>query len=124
MAGLNKKDLEYFKNLLHDKYREVLASISERKQKGLRVNEPVVEEIDQASRASEQALHLRLLDKDYKLLREIEHALAKFDKGEYGMCEGTGDWIDRKRLDLRPWTRYTIEYKQQLERRKKIVGID
>ena len=120
MAGLTKKDIVYFKDLLLEKRKEVQKVIEERKRNNLREdNEVMVEEIDQATKASEQALNLRLLDKDLKLLTEIDNALVKIDDGNYGICEGTGDWIERKRLEIRPWTRYSIEHKQELERRKK-----
>ena len=116
---LKKKELQHFKKLLMEKREEVLTSIKERKQLSFKSQEQVVEEIDQASQASEQALHLRLLDKDLKLLREIDLALARFEDGTYGICEGTGEPIEMKRLELRPWTRYSLEYKEEMERRKK-----
>ncbi|MCZ7585890.1 MAG: TraR/DksA C4-type zinc finger protein [Deltaproteobacteria bacterium] len=77
------------------------------------------DEADQASHASQAALAWRLLDKDRKLLKEIEHALAKFETGEFGYCEGTGKPIDKRRLEIRPWTRYSVDYKSELERQKK-----
>ncbi len=119
--GLSKKDLKAFREHLEAKRTEVQQNIDDRKRKSLREanNEVVVEELDQAAKASEQALHLRLLDKEMKLLREIDHAIAKFSDGTYGICEGTGDWIERKRLAIRPWTRYSIEHKNELEKRKK-----
>ena len=57
--------------------------------------------------------------KERKLLNQIELALRKIAEEEYGFCEGTGEPISKKRLALRPWTRYSIEYKEELERRKK-----
>jgi DnaK suppressor protein len=90
-----------------------------------RVNEAVFEpealpdEIDQASRESEQISLLRIADKERKLLLEIERAIGKFETGDYGICEGTGDAIGRLRLNARPWTRYSIHFKEKLERQKK-----
>mgnify|MGYP001944461432 CR=1 FL=1 len=74
--------------------------------------------LDVANRVSEQAYLLRLSDKEQKLLKQVNKALAKFEIGEYGICEGTGEPIVFKRLKARPWTRYTIEYKEQLERER------
>ena len=34
------------------------------------------------------------------------------------MCEGTDTPIGFKRLELRPWTRYSVAYKEQLERER------
>jgi DnaK suppressor protein len=61
---------------------------------------------------------IRFAGKERKLLIEIEHALEKMNTGEYGVCEGTGDPIGYKRLELRPWTRYSVAYKEQLERER------
>jgi DnaK suppressor protein len=74
------------------------------------------DEMDIASRQTDKAYLFRLADKERKLLAEIDHALAKFERGTYGICEGTGDAIGYKRLELRPWTRYSLEYKEKLER--------
>ena len=63
-----------------------------------------------------QAYLIRFADKERKLLSEIEHALEKMRAGEYGVCEGTEEPIGFKRLELRPWTRYSVAYKEQMER--------
>ena len=88
------------------------------------INDPdkFADESDQASQQVSQTFLLRLADKERKLLAEIDHALTKFDDGEYGFCEGTGDPIGYKRLQLRPWTRYSVEYKQRLEKEKRLRG--
>jgi DnaK suppressor protein len=74
--------------------------------------------MDLATRQSEQAYLLRLADKEQKKLQEIDRALAKFERGEYGYCEGTGEPIGMKRLALRPWARHGIEFKERLERER------
>lgn len=117
---LTKKELEKFKKQLEDLREEVTLRIRERANSA-RVDEAddLIEEMDQASRATEEAFTMRLLDKEVKLLREIDAALAKFDEGTYGICEGTDEPIERRRLEARPWTRYSVAYKEQLEREKK-----
>ena len=78
----------------------------------------LADELDIASRAQDQAFLLRLADKERKLLIEIDAALEKMRGGEYGLCEGTDEPIGFKRLELRPWTRYSVAYKEMLEREK------
>ena len=77
------------------------------------------DEVDLASMTTEQNLTFKLLDRDRKLLAEIEHALGKIDSGDYGYCEGTGEPIPKRRLEVRPWCRHSVKYKEQLERMKK-----
>lgn len=117
---LTKKELEKFKARLEELRAEVSGRIRDRANTARvdDVNE-LTEEIDQANRATEEAFNMRLLDKEVKLLREIDAALRKFDDGTYGICEGTDEPIERRRLEARPWTRYSVAYKEQLEREKK-----
>lgn len=117
---LTKEELREFKERLSTLREEVADRIRNRANTA-RVdgNEDLIEEMDQANRASEEAFNMRLLDKEVKLLREIDVALSKFDEGTYGICEGTDEPIERRRLEARPWTRYSVGYKEQLELEKK-----
>ncbi len=116
---LTKKELEAFQKRLLELRDEVCARIRDRASTARVDENDLIEEMDQANRATEEAFNMRLLDKEVKLLREIEGALAKFSDGTYGTCEGTGEQIERRRLEARPWTRYSVAYKEQLEREKK-----
>jgi DnaK suppressor protein len=80
------------------------------------------DEADQASEDAEVSLETRLLDRDAKLLREVERALEKVSDQSYGLCEGTDEPIGYARLKLRPWTRYSVTYKEELEREEKRSG--
>lgn len=80
------------------------------------------DEADLASEDAEISLETRLMDRDAKLLREVERALDKVLNGSYGLCEGTDEPIGYARLKLRPWTRYSVTYKEELEREEKRLG--
>jgi DnaK suppressor protein len=116
---LTREELEYFYRVLMQKREEIISRAKQTLGEGSLSGGTQGDEADQASHASQAALAWRLLDKDRKLLKEIEHALAKFEEGEFGFCEGTGKLIDRRRLEIRPWTRYSVEYKSELEKQKK-----
>lgn len=62
------------------------------------------------SDAWEQSFTLRLVEDRQSLLREVNDALARLKAGTYGICEGTGKPIPRKRLRAIPWARYCFEY--------------
>lgn len=49
-------------------------------------------------------------------LVEIDFALARIEKGEYGICEETGEAIEANRLLALPWTRLSIEGAELRER--------
>src|SRR5438128_709102 len=57
-----------------------------------------------AERGEVEALAGTLLD----TLREVEHALAKFESGEYGLCESCGQPISEARLEAKPAARLCI----------------
>jgi RNA polymerase-binding protein DksA len=76
------------------------------------------DDVDLANRHANQAYLLRFADKENKLLRQINLALSKLETGDYGVCEGTGEPIGYARLKIRPWTRYSVQHKEELERRR------
>jgi DnaK suppressor protein len=119
---LTEKELAHFRERLLDERERVKEKVSRHLAEAIVDSDRPADEIDQAGRLSDQAYLMRLVDKEQKLLAQIERALRKFDLGEYGLCEGTGEPIRRKRLELRPWTRYSIEFKEELERKKKMQG--
>ena len=115
------EDLEKFRELLASEKEKILHKARQALQSG-QINldkDEMYDEVDLASATVEQNLTFRLLDRDRKLLGEIEHALSKIDTGDFGYCEGTGEPIPKRRLEVRPWTRHSVKYKEQLEKKKK-----
>ncbi len=51
-------------------------------------------------------------------LSEVEHALAKFDQGTYGLCEAGGEPIPLARLRALPEARYDVRHQAELEARQ------
>lgn len=117
----NKEELRKFLSSLQSE-REIILKKSEAAMKSgemeLDKNE-MMDEVDFASITTSQNLTLKLLDRDRKLLGEIDHAINKIESGDYGYCEGTGEPIPKRRLEVRPWCRHSVKYKEQLERMKK-----
>ena len=59
---------------------------------------------------------LSLLSADKDAVFEIEEALKRIEKNTYGVCELTGKTIPKMRLEVIPWTRFTVEAQAQLEK--------
>jgi DnaK suppressor protein len=59
---------------------------------------------------------LSLLSSDQDALYEVEEALKRIEKHTYGVCELTGKSIPKARLQVIPWTRFTVEAQAQLEK--------
>jgi len=118
---LSREELENFRSLLLEEKDKIFKKSEHMVKNGnieLDKNE-MFDEVDLASMTTEQNLTFKLLDRDRKLMAEIEHALGKIENGDYGFCEGTGEPIPKRRLEVRPWCRHSVKYKEQLERMKK-----
>ncbi len=115
-AALSTRELTHFHTRLLDERKSVFSRLQTRVETATGDTDNLADELDIASRAQDQAFLLRLADKERKLLVEIDRALSKMDDGTYGLCEGTGEPIGKKRLEARPWTRHSVEYKERLER--------
>ena len=114
-------ELRIFWEMLNKEKRKIINNARNAVKAGsikLDTNE-MMDEVDLASVTIEQNLTFRLLDRERKLLAEVEHALNKIKNGEYGYCEGTGEPIPKRRLELAPWTRHSVKHKEQLEKMKK-----
>src|ERR1044072_93755 len=67
------------------------------------------DEGDQTLRALAESEFLSMHERLRKQLMEIESALARIEKGLYGICEETEEPIEPERLLAIPWTRFRIE---------------
>jgi DnaK suppressor protein len=117
-AKLTKSEIGLLFQKLIDEKDRVLGNFERHVDDALADEDILADEIDIAQRSTDQAWLFRMADKDRKLLIEIDAALEKMRSGEYGLCEGTDEPIGYKRLELRPWTRYSVAYKEMLEREK------
>lgn len=118
-SGLSKKQVKaLYEKLLSERDR-VIQGHGAHLSDAISNVDPLSDEMDVAQRHTEQAYLMRFADKERKLLVQITNALEKLETGDYGVCEGTGEPISLKRLELRPWTRYSVEYKEQVERERK-----
>jgi len=118
-AGLDEEQILELYQKLKDERIRVLRGLDKHLGEAVTDIDPLADEVDVATRHSEQAYLIRFADKERKLLREIDHALEKMRDGEYGLCEGTDEAIGYPRLSVRPWTRYSVRYKEELEREKR-----
>jgi len=115
--GLTAAQMKELKQTLLDKREELRRSITQRRDRDSSVDpSEIIEELEQASTGQQQDVALRILDKEVKLLRELERALKKFEAEEYGLCEATSEPIGYARLKARPWARYSVTHKEELER--------
>ncbi len=81
------------------------------------------DDADWASDSAAQSLAVRLVDRDVKMLHEIDAALDRITAGaSYGVCERSGEPIGFERLSLRPWTRFAVAAKEEVERARAVAA--
>ena len=124
-ADLTKANIERFQQMLLEKRREILASVSEMEGEALKksrsdasgdLSSMPIHMADIGTDIYEQEFALGLMDSERKLLREIDDALQRIEQHTYGICEGSGKPISKARLEAQPWARYCIEYARMLEK--------
>jgi RNA polymerase-binding transcription factor DksA len=81
------------------------------------VPNPIENMADAASDSYDRDYALAMVSSSQTLLYEIEQALSRIYKGTYGVCEVTGNAIEKERLAAVPWTRFTAEAQNALELR-------
>ena len=121
---LTVEEIENFTQLLLEKRREILGNVDHMQGEALDNNRQnstgdlsnmPIHMADIGTDNYEQEFTLGLLESERKILREIDHALVKIQKGTYGICEGTGKLIGRHRLEAKPEARFCVEYARMVE---------
>ena len=77
---------------------------------------------DRATQESEFTLELRTRDRERKLIRKIDEAIASLEGGDYGFCEACGIEIGIRRLEARPTANLCYDCKVLDEIREKQMG--
>jgi DnaK suppressor protein len=111
---MSEAQLAFFRQLLLAE-RQALIDAARETTVNLRENEATADWTDRATIEEEQALELRVRDRERKLLKKIEEALARIEDGSYGWCEDTGEPIGVARLIARPAATLTVEAQERHE---------
>jgi DnaK suppressor protein len=122
-AGFSTKELDFYRDLLLAKRRELVGDMGSMEAEALRsssgsnLSNLPIHMADMGTDNYEQEFTLGLVEKDRVVLREINQALAKIQDGTYGICEGTGKPISKARLEVQPWAKFSIEHARLMEKR-------
>jgi DnaK suppressor protein len=112
---MSDEQLEHFREILNAWKRELMFEVDRtvHHMQDEAANFP--DPNDRATQESEFGLELRTRDRERKLLRKIDSALARIDDGSYGYCEETGEEIGLKRLEARPVATLCLEAQERRE---------
>ncbi len=112
---MGDEQLEHFQEILNSWKRELMNEVDRtvHHMQDEAANFP--DPNDRATQESEFGLELRTRDRERKLLRKIDSALARIEDGSYGYCEETGEEIGLKRLEARPVATLCLEAQERRE---------
>jgi RNA polymerase-binding transcription factor DksA len=118
---MNKKDLQYFKDkLLKEKklLEEELLSVGKMDPNNPndwdassdQIEVDTADENEVADKFEELEENKMILNKLEPQLREVNAALERIEKGTYGICEVSGEPIERGRLEANPSARTSMKH--------------
>ncbi|MGC1618867.1 MAG: TraR/DksA family transcriptional regulator [Candidatus Acidiferrum sp.] len=102
------KQKKTFEDLLRSKLAE-LKSHLDLLRKEIIVEDEVDDEVMQASRSGNRELAILTMDREIRNISEIEQALQRITRSEYGICITCEKTIPNNRLNAIPWTRQCVD---------------
>ena len=78
--------------------------------------------VDQASSYTDKNVEMKAINRQIKLISEIDKALARIREDIYGYCLDTAEPIGLRRLMARPIAKYTIAAQEKHEKNEKVYA--
>lgn len=118
-----KEDLQHFKQKLEELQQETEEEITTLRESLDNLTSNQEDESsaaahhqgDIASEEDEREKFLIMIGKQQDKLDEITAALDRIELGTYGVCEDTGDKIQKERLEAIPYARYSVDARRKDE---------
>lgn len=108
-AGLDKDLIEQCRNKLLQMKQDLLNRQMTSQLEFVELDKMSGDEIDQTVAQISEDQYLISQERTRRQLFEIEAALARIQLGQFGVCEETGEIIERERILAIPYTRLSIE---------------
>ena len=120
-----EKHKAYFKRKLAEWKSDIIKTNNEALYNGsLDDNSVSADIVDQASSYTDKNVEMKAINRQIKLISEIDKALARIREDIYGYCLDTAEPIGLKRLMARPVAKYTIAAQEKHEKDEKVHADD
>jgi DnaK suppressor protein len=106
-------DVNEFRKLLEARRIELLSNVSDREE--IRI-ESAAEDFDRLQQQLNREVAIRNLDRESKLLKNVQSALRRIDEGEFGVCLRCEEAIPERRLKALPWAAYCVACQEAVDR--------
>jgi DnaK suppressor protein len=120
---MDQERLEYFKGLLQDQLDKLIEEALKTVNGMTNLKDNFPDPSDRAALETDRNFHLRIRDRERKLIEKIKEALERIDNGTFGICEICSKEIGEERLSVRPVTTQCIDCKKKQEAREKARGL-
>ena len=115
----------FFKNKLSEWKKDLIRSNNEALyNSSMDDNSTSADIVDQASSYTDKNVEMKAINRQIKLISEIDKALARIREDTYGFCLDTAEPIGLKRLMARPVAKYTIAAQEKHEKDEKVHADD
>jgi DnaK suppressor protein len=111
--AINKK--KEARKVLETKRSELLSGTSDREEILI---ENAAEDFDRLQQQMNREVAIRNLDRESKLLKEVQAALKRVEEGSYGTCLRCEEEIPEKRMKAVPWAAYCVPCQEAIERQR------
>ncbi len=120
-----EKHKVYFRLKLLDWRKELIKANNEALYNGSMDDNSISADIvDQASSYTDKNVEMKAINRQIKLISEIDKALIRIKDETYGYCLDTAEKIGLKRLMARPIAKYTIAAQEKHEKDEKVHADD
>ena len=120
-----EKHKVYFRMKLQEWRKELVKANNEALYNGSMDDNSISADIvDQASSYTDKNVEMKAINRQIKLISEIDKALMRIKDDTYGYCLDTADQIGLKRLMARPIAKYTIAAQEKHEMNEKVHADD
>ena len=120
-----EKHKAYFKRKLTEWKSDIIKTNNEALYNGsLDDNSVSADIVDQASSYTDKNVEMKAINRQIKLISEIDKALMRIRDDSYGYCLDTAEPIGLKRLMARPVAKYTIAAQEKHENDEKVHADD
>jgi DnaK suppressor protein len=79
------------------------------------------DQLEEIQAASQRAVAISNLDREYNQLRNARSALRRIEEGSFGICQQCEEAIHPKRLAAVPWTSFCIRCQEAADRNPEVV---
>ena len=120
-----EKHKVYFRMKLQEWRKELVKANNEALYNGsMDDNSTSADIVDQASSYTDKNVEMKAINRQIKLISEIDKALVRIKDETYGFCEDTGEPIGLKRLMARPVATLSIAAQEKHEKEEKVFADD